>query len=176
MMITLNLISESQRRRIRQRWASDELRSLAVSTLFVVVLASVTLYGARHLLSSTRDLFTSDLRTTAASSNVAEADAATAQVVAAALNADVDWRRFLAKVAAATPADVQLNSISVGEAGDVRVVGTAATREALLRLQDQLRSSGAIADLYSPVRNLLQPTDVSFELTGRLATDAAASQ
>lgn len=170
MMITLNLISEQQRRQIRQRWAADELRSLSVTTLFVVALASVTLYGARHLLSETRDLFTSGLRTTAEATAVADVDSATAQVLGAALAAGTDWRGFLAIVSAAVPSGITLEGVGVDAGGNVTITGQAATRAALLQLQERLGASGAVDDLYSPVRNLLQPTDISFELTGRLAS------
>lgn len=170
MMITLNLISQQQRQRIRRGWAAAELRSVSVTALFVVVLASATLYGARHLLSSTRDLFDTDVRTTAAATAVAEADAAAAQAVAASLGTDVDWRSFLATVASATPPGVSLDSLAVDDAGAVAIAGEAATRDGLLQLQRNLESSGSLRNLYSPVRNLLQPTDIRFELTAELAT------
>ncbi len=170
MMITLNLISQQQRRRIRERWAADEARSIAVTTLFVVLLASATLFGARHLLSTVRDLFTTGIRASAQAAAVAEADRAVAQQLSAALAQSPDWGEFLEKIAAAVPPGVALSSASVDENGNVQISGFASTRASLLLLQDQIRSSGAIADLYSPVRNLLQPNDISFELTGRMAS------
>ncbi len=173
MMITLNLISEQQRRRVRQHWATIELRSIAVTILFVVALASVLLYGARDLLSNTRDLFTTDLRATTAATAVADDDTNTAQILESALAAGTDWYAFLDSVSTAIPNGVQLATLSVDDSGNVRLTGQADTRAALLQLQEKLRASGAIADLYSPVRNLLQPTDVAFELTGRLATTTA---
>jgi hypothetical protein len=173
MMIILNLISNLQRRRVRQRWATTELRSIAVTILFVVVLASVMLYGARDLLSNTRDLFTTDLLATTAATTVADDDTDTAQILESALTAGTDWHTFLVAVSAAVPSGVQLATLSVDDSGNVRLTGQADTRAALLQLQEQLRASGAIADLYSPVRNLLQPNDVVFELTGRLATTTA---
>ncbi len=172
MMITLNLISEGQRRRIRESWAADEARSIAVTTLFVVLLASGTLFGARHLLSAVRDLFATGIRATAQSTAVAEADQAAALQLSAALAHGPDWGSFLERIAAAVPAGVALSNVSVDEDGNVQLSGLAGTRAGLLQLQDQLRSSGAIADLYSPVRNLLQPNDISFELTGRMATSS----
>lgn len=170
MMITLNLLSEQQRQQIRRHWAADELRSVSVTILFVVGLASVTLYGARHLLSETRDLFTTGLRTTAEATAVAEADSATAQLLTAALAGSTDWRAFLGKISAAVPSGVALDRVEVDASGNVAISGQAATRAALLQLQEQLGASGAVDDLYSPVRNLLQPADISFELTGHLAS------
>lgn len=173
MIITLNLISDQQRRRIRHGLAAGELRSVAVTTLFVAALASVTLFGARHLLSTTRDLFTNDLHATAADAAVADADVAAAELVEATLAAGTDWHAFLATLAAAVPSGVRLSAVSIDPDGSVQLAGQAGTRAALLELLDRLRASGAVADLYSPVRNLLQPTDVTFEITGRLATSTA---
>jgi hypothetical protein len=170
MMITLNLISDRQRQRVRQRWAADEVRSMAVTAMFVVILASATLFGARHLLSTTRDMFETGLQATADQASISEADQAVARQLSATLNGSVDWADFLRRVAAAVPAGVSLSAVSVDENGNVQLAGRADTRANLLRLQNQLRDGGAVADLYSPVRNLLQPNDISFELTGRLAS------
>jgi hypothetical protein len=175
MMITLNLISPNQRHLLRQRWAVDEVRSLAVSVLFVAAIASAATFSARYLLTTVQDLFTTNARATVAAAAVPDTDVAVAKLVRSGAAADVDWPSFLLRLSTTVPPHVAIASLAVNEDGSIQINGEAEARSDLLAFQQQLESSGIVQHLYSPVANLLQPSHVTFELSAELPSSTAAA-
>jgi Tfp pilus assembly protein PilN len=175
MIITLNLISPEQRGLLRQRGTVDELRGLAVSVLFVVIFASTATFSARYLLTTISDLFTSNAQVTVAATTVKELDTNIAKLISNEINTEVNWPNFLARLSELVPTHVTIDTLDVVVDGSVRISGEADTRSDLLKFQQQLQDSDVVSHLYSPVKNLLQPAKIVFELTAQLPNSTGNS-
>ena len=175
MIITLNLISPEQRSLLRQRGVMDELRGLAVSILFVVIFASTATFFARYLLANISDLFTSNAQATVAATTVKELDTNIAKLINNEINTEINWPNFLVRLSELVSAHVTINTLDVLADGSVQISGEADTRNDLLKFQQQLQDSDVVSHLYSPVKNLLQPAKIIFELTAQLPSSTAYS-
>lgn len=168
MIITLNLISPQQRRRLRVQGAIKESRSLSVTILYVVLLVTAIMIYAKNLLQNMSEIFQNNTTPLANSITVNDADKDTAQKISASLKDSILWSDFLVTFAKVVPSDVIIHNIDIGADGSLTISGQAPKRESLLNLQNNLTSSGLIKNLYSPVKNLLQSSNINFELTAQL--------
>lgn len=66
------------------------------------------------------------------------------------------------------PVDIKINSLSIdNETGEIIMVGTAKTRDALLGFQSNLKKYDWLSDIQTPTSQLFQKENVNFEIRAK---------
>lgn len=69
------------------------------------------------------------------------------------------------------PPDIKINSLSIDhKTGNISMIGTAKTRDALLSFQADLKKYNWLADIQTPTSQLFQKENVSFEIKAKIKT------
>lgn len=168
MIITLNLISPEQRKNLRRRLAIDELRSLGSTMILTAILITSLLLATRHLLQSTADLFQSNTQPLTENIVITDEDKNVLKLVSTQLKRSPQWSDILTKLSRLVPSGINLNVVDVDINGNMRLTGHADERAQLTDFQKNLTTSDLIKNLYSPVKNLLQPKNIDWEMSAQL--------
>lgn len=88
-----------------------------------------------------------------------------------------NWSEILLSITELAPPDVRITSIRGEADGTIHVIGSALTRDSMLAMRTALEASPDFGKIDSPLSNLLQQRDVSFEfvLTHEALNAAAKS-
>lgn len=168
MIITLNLISPEQRQNLRRRLAIDELRSLGSTMLLMAILISSLLLGVKYLLRNTADLFQNNTQPLYQATEIKTEDKNILKLVSTQLKRSPQWSNILIQLSQLVPTGINLNTIDVDINGSLRLTGHAKERPQLMEFQKNLTSSSLVKNLYSPVKNLLQPKNIDWEMSAQL--------
>ena len=78
-----------------------------------------------------------------------------------------DYRSYLdvlAKISTLIPANIRLNAFSLNEQKEIRLNGFTPQRELIIQFRERLEKSGFFKDIESPLSNLTQQTNITFDL------------
>lgn len=170
--ITLNLLPPSRKSALRTDFVFAYVQTALIAMCLIAFFAAGTLAGVRMLVGNVLD----DL-TARSSSSSQEHTALTTEVRAIngylaridGLDADVPWSTVIRSITELAPAGVRLNSIHAAADGSIDVAGIAATREDMLAMRERIESSALFEQVSSPLSNILQQKEVSFEFKFRYA-------
>ncbi len=178
MRVTLNLLPPEKKAALRAGFLYAYVQTVLLIVFIVVAFASGTLVAVRFMLKGTYE----DLarRSTAG----ADASVAVTQDIAdinsylkrldGLQHQFTPWSQVLEQVTAAAPQGTEIDSISVDKDGNITVTGTAAVRDDVLSMLSQLRGSSLFANVQSPLSNILQQKNVSFEFDMKYVPPKAA--
>jgi len=88
----------------------------------------------------------------------------------------VPWSDVIEKITALIPPGARLNNLEFDNSGAIRLRGYAATREDALAMIKGFKETPYLTDLVSPLSNILQKDNISFDFSMRYAEPAAAGQ
>ena len=76
---------------------------------------------------------------------------------------------FLISIASSTPPDIKINSLTLDrQSNSLIIIGTAETRPALLRYQEQIKSVDWLSPADSPLSQLWQKENINFQFDLKL--------
>lgn len=166
--ITLNLLPPAKKE------ALQKLSMLAYAQSMVLLFAAMAVLIVSFLIPF-RLMLTTDFEAISDQSTPAQDEYTAALNEIAAVNgliARVDgiqqrwtpWSEVLAKLTALIPAKIHLDRIETHPDGTITMSGVAETRNDLLALQAHLSDAPFLMNITSPLSNILQRTEVKFEL------------
>lgn len=178
---SLNLLPPSHKADIRSAAIFLRLQTIGLVACGTAVVIAIAVGGAAVLVRNISNDFTA--RSTDSSR---EFDVMMAEVRAIngyLKNLDdqrpaAEWSEVLLGITELAPADVRIASVRGEADGTIHVIGSALTRDSMLAMRAALEDSPQFGKVDSPLSNLLQQRDVSFEfvLTHEAMAAAASSK
>jgi Tfp pilus assembly protein PilN len=172
-MSYLNLIPESQKKRLKKERLFFLVHSIVGLLVVVMAISAISLTTARFILidhftqlrddTSLLDPKLLRLQTNIGAINTQIKDAAIIQ------ESFIKWSDLLSELTRAVPRGITINFMNVNvESNSFRLTGIATGRAALLELKEALEASESIAVLESPLSNFLEKEDIEFRFSGTL--------
>lgn len=175
-MITLNLLSPSQKEALRLRVLFAMIERLMIVLVGALLAGGVLLLFLKTELGKNleevqkREVLTADYAK--ANSDIRLLNQQLARVDALQKLA-LSPSSLLRDLAARTPAGVSITSLDFDiKTGSMRLNGVAARREDLLSFEAAMKKSPFVKSLQSPISNLFQKTDITFHDEIALDIDA----
>lgn len=183
-MITLNLISETEKKILKERRLFIITKSTFIILLVTIVIFTVVLFFDKLLLNN--KLKTTDSEIKSEESFIQAQQGSTLEKSIKELNSQlqtisnieknhINWNKAVAMIVNLVPANIQISSLVLDkDSQNFNLNGQAKTRDSLLVLQHNLESSKSITNLITPITNLTEKENISFEYTGQLNYNSEA--
>lgn len=175
-MISLNLLSPNQKEALRARVVYAMLERLMIAFVSTTLLASILLLLVKIELTKalgdvqTRQILSSEYITV--NNDIRQLNQQITRVEAFQKLA-ISPSELLRDLATRTPEGVRVTGLDFDvKTESMRINGTAAGRDDLLKYEEAVRASPFVATLQSPISNLFQKTDISFQFLIVLNVDA----
>ncbi|MDD5251373.1 MAG: PilN domain-containing protein [Patescibacteria group bacterium] len=84
----------------------------------------------------------------------------------------VSWSEVLEDIATMMPKNTRLERISLDQGGHIKISGVATTRDEALAFLKNLKEAPYLTDIVSPLSNILQKTQVSFDFDMKFVPEA----
>ncbi|PJE75834.1 hypothetical protein COV04_02725 [Candidatus Uhrbacteria bacterium CG10_big_fil_rev_8_21_14_0_10_48_11] len=180
MILTLNLIPESIKQRVRMQRLYGMLKTtLVVTALFVLVMGIFVLIG-RLILQQQFTRIVNETTLITASNRKVEGEirdlngkVITAKKIITSTN---PWAELVYEIVSILPNEVTVHSIGVTDKGQSTITGVATTRDALLAFKDSLEKSPFATDIALPITDLLKREDAPFTITFTVKLDAVTKR
>lgn len=169
-MLTLNLISNEQKKEIKMKRLYEFLKKIFCVLLILTCLMAIVFLSAELIL---RDEFADTVQQT----SLVTINSRGFDVKISNINHQVNtassiqknytaWPPLIKEIAAKTPADIKLDSLAInGDKKTIQLKGAAKYRENLLEFKKQLEDSGKYKNIALPLQNILQKENVSFDIS-----------
>jgi hypothetical protein len=166
-MISLNLISEKYRKELKYKNLYTKIKDFLYAFILFALLAGFILIIAENILQSNfNDLATlnSQLKKDKVSiareimslnSKIAVADRIQQQFI--------PWSTVIADFTKSVPIGIEIHTLKINSQNWI-VQGESENRETLLQFQSDLQKLNYFSEIKSPIANLLQKTNIDFEL------------
>lgn len=180
-MISLNLLSPEKKKKLKEKETLFAFRYAAYFCLVFLVINFLLFYGAKlyldHKLTSLKNEVSQTTlnlpsgQGTALNSTIEQINDNI--ILIASVQTDyTEWSDYLADFTALVPANISLTQLSLNqESGDIQISGHADLRDDFLKLKSNLDQTKIIADLNSPLSNLIKKDDVNFVLSAKIVLD-----
>lgn len=176
-MISLNLLSPSQKEYLRYEHIYLTIRTVISLVLTFTVIISGMFMAARLMLQDNfAELLTSTTRVNERSRPVDREISNLNGTLRDTQNIQtnfVKWSSVLTTIAKAIPENIQVNYMNLEAKNHVfNLNGLAKRREDFLKLEESLKQLPLLEEVSSPTSNLLLRENVSFQITARLKAEA----
>lgn len=162
-MIRLNLLSEKEKEQIKKDMLAAEVANSVLAIFVVVVLIAIVFFFGQKYLNYRIENMAKYAPTTDENA-VDEINKKMGQIIE--LQKDyLKWSVLLKDVIALVPENIKINSLELSkENKKIMLYGLAESRTDYLKLEDNLRNSALVADIKSPVSNLLRRNNIDFSI------------
>lgn len=179
-MLTINLISQELKNKIKLRHIYNLLKRMNYMLGFIVLASAIALIVSKHLIQNTFDktIHETDLITKNNQGYNSMAKDVNGRLTAVSKIQDdyVPWSQLLEMMSKISPTDISLLSLNINkENKTIRLRGFAKTRESLLMLKDAMEADKIYKNIEFPVKNILEKNNIDFDITAGLDINALIS-
>lgn len=177
-MIILNLLSPEEKKKVQRIRLYHLIKNLSFQLTSVVLITMTVLIFNYLLLANQNESLDQQIEnevSTRRESRITSIEEATKQLNTqlesskTVLDLYVQWTSILAKISNEIPAGITLTSVQLDSASlSFRIAGVALDRSLLLNFQDVIANNAYFTNTTSPISNLTQKDNVTFEITGQL--------
>lgn len=175
-MITLNLISESLKKEIKFKHLFSFFKKIDYIILIVAILISIMLLTTKFLLSNRFSTVVEE--TTLINKNSYSYNSKVKEIndkikISGQIqDGFIFWSAFISDLSLNIKEDISLSYLKIDQTTQTLTLrGHAKNRDSLLALKNYIETSNTFRDLNFPVSNLLDKTDISFEITAKINLD-----
>lgn len=172
-MLTLNLVSEELRKKIKLRHVYGLLKKMGMILVIVVIAIVIILLVAKLILQNNfNKIVEQTTLVTGSSKGYTEmAKTVNSRIKSARQIQDnyIVWSHFFEKISEITPDGITLSFLKVSkEESKMTIRGRALTRDNLLSLKTGLEKSGIFYNIDFPIKNILEKENIDFELNMKI--------
>lgn len=179
-MIAINLLSPIVKKRLTELKRYLILKRILFIASYLLIILSVVIFFSHRILKNYSDVLTQQLnneqllvkqgKVTALEDTISELNRQLA-LANEIQSKYIRWTPFLSQLNSIIPDGIKFESLEINsETNTFKIVGRAKEREALLTFQRSLKDFPFFINLNSPVSNLAQREDISFEISGQLTS------
>jgi cell division protein FtsX len=178
-MITLNLLSQDKQDRLKQIRIYAGIKNAAFLMISIALIILTLFYFTQLLLKSYQQSLANQIDQ--ARIIIEQGKATTTEDVIKLLNEQliqaksiqsryISWPQFMKNFVATMPVSgIKLSRLDIDStAKTIKINGTAASRDAFLLFETNLKNFPYLSDIISPLTNLAQSKDAIFEVTATL--------
>jgi len=181
MQIVLNLLPPLKKKALQNELILAHFQSIILILLVTVTFAIGTLIIVRTQLNANyqdlarRSSDSASAEATADLENIKQTNAYLRRV-RDIQSQYISWSEIVEAVTAIMPPDTRLENLQIDQDGKVHLTGVAKTRDGALELLKRLKGAPFLKDVQSPLTNILQKDNVSFDFEMHYAKAPAAGQ
>lgn len=172
-MITINLLSPSQKRELKIKRVYVAIKELVILVLLFTLIIAIMLLISKYILDNSlsrlieRNAYTiQENRDAVNKINVLNAKIET---IGKIQNDFKKWSEFLVAFTNLTPDNISYSLVKIRyEDAFMEIKGVSKTREDLVKLKDNLTNSGYFTDINLPLKNLLAKDNNDFTITAKI--------
>lgn len=177
-MIKINLLPKELKQEIEQRKTNFSVIGMLILSFIIVGLTCELLFATRKLLASNLESVKEQYQAFEQYFNSDKNKEIEAKVkYVNKLFSDINkiqqekssWSEVLIEISSLTPSEIVLNDVKLDKLENkVKITGFAKTREKLLAYEEFLRNFKYLKGINLPSSYLINPVDISFEMTATL--------
>lgn len=177
-MITLNLISEKEKKTLKEKGFFIITKGVSSILVVAIIILAGVLFFDKMLLSENIKTIQSDINDQESiilhqQGNTLEQSIkelnSQLQTISGIQNGHTNWMSVIFDFAKLVPNNIQISSLTLDkDAKSFDLKGLAKTRESLLQLQSNLESSSQFTKIESPITNITEKDNITFEYTGQI--------
>jgi len=169
----LNLISEESRREIKLRHISEIMKRINFNVLILAILLAAIFYFSNIIFKNYYQRLTQQ-------SNLIISDSLSGNSQAKEMSGRLDyidglqkeftpWSFALEEISKITNQEIVFYSISFNKKDNLAILrGLAESRDSLIDLREELEASEMFTNINFPIKNILEQSDISFEIKANL--------
>lgn len=172
-MITLNLLSPSQKSEVRLLRILQFSKSCLSLLLFITVIGGVVLFTALFALEV--DFYPIISETSLMQKETKDFSGQVRRLnmelgaIKAIQEEGVEWSTIVLQFTQTIPEGIQIVSLSLDKTSQVvNIRGKGKTREDVLKFQENLENCPLLSDVTGPLSNILYPENVDFQFDAKL--------
>lgn len=177
-MITLNLISEKEKKVLKEKRFFIITKGVSSVLIVVVIILAGVLFFDKMLLAENIKTIETDIKDeesliltqqgTTLEKSIKELNSQL-QSIDNIQKSHLNLTLIIVKLAKLIPVNVQIDTLTLDKDTKIfSIKGLAKTRESLLELQNNLKSSSDFTKITAPITNITEKENIRFEYTGEV--------
>lgn len=172
-MLTLNLVSEEQKKEIKLRHIYGFIKKINLVLIIITITIAIILLVAKIILQLKFNEIVE--QTTLVTKNNQGYNSKVREInnklnfVAKTQNDFIPWSNLIKSVADLTPADINLYYLKLNSDEQmIKIKGKAKLRQSLLDFKTKLEATSNFKNIDFPLKNILEKENIDFEINAKL--------